>query len=80
MNAQPPETERWLQDVQRGNPRALAALLDHYRPQLRRMLTMRMDKRLTARVDPSDVIQEVFLDANRQVTAYIADPRVEFYV
>lgn len=80
MNAQPTESERWLQDVQRGNPRALAALLDHYRPQLRQMLAMRMNKRLTARVDPSDVIQEVFLDANRQITAYVENPRVDFYV
>lgn len=80
MNAQPPETERWLQDVRRGNPRALAALLDHYRPQLRQMLAMRLDKKLAARLDPSDVIQEVFLDASRQIAAYVANPRVDFYV
>jgi RNA polymerase sigma-70 factor (ECF subfamily) len=40
---------------------------------------MRMDRRLTARVDPSDVVQETMKDAYGRMSEYFADPRLEFY-
>ena len=42
---------------------ALADAFEHFGPRLRSMLNMRMDPRLASRVDPSDVLQEAFLDA-----------------
>jgi RNA polymerase sigma-70 factor (ECF subfamily) len=63
-----------------GDQTALASLLEYYRPRLRQMLVMRIDRKLFARIDPSDVIQETFFDAQRQITAYLQKPRVEFYV
>jgi RNA polymerase sigma-70 factor (ECF subfamily) len=80
MSHKPGETEGWLAGVRRGDAEALAALLDHYRPRLRQMVRLRMDRRLAGRVDPSDVIQEVYLDAKRQVQAYLQEPKVDFYV
>lgn len=80
MSNQPADTERWLGRLRRGDPDALAALLDYYRPKLRQMVKLRMDPRLAARVDPSDVIQEVYLDAQRQVETYVRDGKVAFYV
>ena len=80
MSHEPGETEGWLAGLRRGDADALAALLDYYRPRLRQMLRLRMDRQLAARVDPSDVIQEVYLDAKRQVQAYLQEPKVDFYV
>lgn len=75
-----PDTQQWINRIQSGDYSALATLLEYYRPRLRQMISMRMDSRLTSRFDGSDVIQDVFLDANRQISAYVEDPRVEFYV
>ncbi len=74
------ETEAWLRRMRDGRPEALAAMFDHYRQRLRQMVQLRMDGRLAARIDPSDVLQEVYLDARRQVQSYLRDPKVAVYV
>jgi RNA polymerase sigma-70 factor (ECF subfamily) len=58
----------------------LAALFDYYRPRLRQMLRLRMDGRMAARIDASDVLQEAYLDAARQVQGYLQQPKVAIYV
>jgi RNA polymerase sigma-70 factor (ECF subfamily) len=80
MNSETPETMAWLCALRGGKPAALAELYEHYRPRLRQMVRLRMDPRLAARVDPSDVLQEAFVDAARQVSNYLKDPQVVFYV
>lgn len=37
--------------------------LSSHRDRLRRMIALRLDQRLRGRIDPSDVIQEAFLEA-----------------
>lgn len=54
--------------------KALADLFTQYRERLRRMVEMRLDQRAAGRVDPSDVLQETFLDASRQLESYLANP------
>jgi RNA polymerase sigma-70 factor (ECF subfamily) len=80
MNSESPETVARLCALRDGKPAALAELYEHYRPRLRQMVRLRMDARLAARVDPSDVLQEAFVDAARQVNNYLKDPQVVFYV
>jgi RNA polymerase sigma-70 factor (ECF subfamily) len=80
VTSQPDVTESLLDGVRRGDANALAALLDYYRPRLRQMVRLRMDHQVATRVDPSDVIQEVYLDAQRQIDAYLHEPKVTFYV
>ena len=41
-----------------GDRGAQANLLEHYRKRLRRMIAIRIDRRVTARTDPSDIVQE----------------------
>ena len=43
-----------------GDETALAALFDGYRERLRRMIRLRLDRRLSGRVDSSDVLQEAY--------------------
>jgi RNA polymerase sigma-70 factor, ECF subfamily len=60
----------------RGDPRALAAIFQQHRDRLRRMVELRLDPRLRARLDASDVVQEAFLDVAGDLEAYLADPKL----
>jgi RNA polymerase sigma-70 factor (ECF subfamily) len=71
---------RWLADLEHGEAGAFARLFEHFRPRLRRMVELRLDPRVAGRVDPSDVLQETYLDAEGRVGEYVANPAVEFYV
>jgi RNA polymerase sigma-70 factor (ECF subfamily) len=59
-----------------GDRQALAEIFDRYRDRLRRMVELRLDPRLRARLDASDVVQEAFLDVARDLDAYLADPKL----
>lgn len=63
----------------RGDRRAQSDLLECYRSRLRRMVAIRLDRKLAARVDPSDVVQEAMKDAHNRLADYFADPRISFY-
>src|SRR5262245_13776729 len=80
MHDETPRTQALLQRLRAGERDALALLYDHYRPRLRQMLRLRMDARIAARVDDSDVLQEAYLDAARQLPAYLDQPRVAVYI
>jgi RNA polymerase sigma-70 factor (ECF subfamily) len=80
MSAETPHTSEWLEQVRTGDTAALAELFHSYRPQLRRMVELRMDGRLAARLDPSDVLQEVYLDMAGQVDGYLCQPKVDFHI
>ena len=63
-----------------GDQLALGELFARHRPQLRRMVDLRLDPRLAARVDPSDVLQEAYVDALARHGHYFAKPGGSFYV
>jgi RNA polymerase sigma-70 factor (ECF subfamily) len=52
----------------------LPGLIDRYRSRLRLMVSLRLDRRVQARVDASDVLQEAFLEAAERFEAYQASP------
>jgi RNA polymerase sigma-70 factor (ECF subfamily) len=65
-----------IEQLRGGDREALAALFDQHRDRLRRMVELRLDPRLRARHDASDVVQEAFLDVARDLDAYLADPKL----
>ena len=65
-----------VEQLRGGGRQALAALFDRYRDRLRRMVELRIDARVRARLDSSDVLQEAFLDVDRDLEAYLADPKL----
>ena len=73
------DTDRLLDRVQQGDVEASSQLLDRHRDRLRHMIRVRMDPRIIARVDPSDVIQEAMIDAHRQLLEYAIDRPLPFY-
>ena len=48
--------------------------LSAHRERLRRMVALRLDHRLRGRIDPSDVIQEAFLEATERRPEYARQP------
>jgi RNA polymerase sigma-70 factor (ECF subfamily) len=67
---------RW---VAQGDPRAPDALLQRHRDRLRHLIELRLDRRLRARIDPSDVIQETLAEAAQKLADYVRDPPLPFY-
>jgi len=62
-----------------GDPTALGSLLELHRDRLSRMIKGRIDPRLAARVDTSDVVQEVHLEVIKRIHEFIAKPEVPFF-
>src|SRR3954467_11648430 len=63
-----------------GDQQALGELLARYRARLGRMVQLRLDRRLQGRVDPSDVLQEAYLEVARSVGDYLKNPEISFYL
>jgi RNA polymerase sigma-70 factor (ECF subfamily) len=62
-----------------GDSSARDQLLLRHRDRLCRMVAVHLDRRLAARVDPSDVVQEALLDAARKLPAYLRQRPLPFY-
>jgi RNA polymerase sigma-70 factor, ECF subfamily len=69
-----------LRRAGRGDPEGLASLLERHRARLRRMIKLRLDRRLQGRIDPSDVIQEAYLEVGRRLAEYLRDPSMPFFL
>src|SRR5580700_1859025 len=57
-----------------GDERAFAVLFDAQRDRLRRLVRLRLDRRLSGRVDTDDVLQDAYLEARRRLPDYARDP------
>lgn len=64
-------TNRLLGDVASGERRAFDDLFSRHRRWLRRFLALRIDRRLRARIDPSDLVQETQLQAFDRLDDYL---------
>src|SRR5689334_25083177 len=69
-----------LRRASQGDPTGLESLLQRYRARLRRMIKLRLDRRLQGRVDPSDVIQEAYLEVSWRLAEYLRDPSLPFFL
>ena len=69
-----------LERLRSGRQPALGEVFAAHRDRLRRMVELRMDWRLQARVDASDVVQEAFLDASKRLDGYLREPKVPIFL
>ena len=67
-----------LDRVRRGDAAAINGLLERHRASIRRMIDRRMDRVVQRRVDASDIVQDVMLEANRRLGDYLANPTMPF--
>jgi len=65
------ETQELLAAARQGDVDARNQLLERHREALRRMVGLRMDRNLQRRVDASDIVQDVLVEANRRLTEYL---------
>src|SRR6516165_104724 len=63
-----------------GDHHALGELWHRYRERLKRMIRLRLDRRLQGRLDPSDVLQEAFLDFARRAGEFAENPEVSLFL
>jgi RNA polymerase sigma-70 factor (ECF subfamily) len=80
MTAPATDEAELLRRAKAGDQQALATLFAGYRDRLRKMVRLRLDRRLSGRIDTSDVLQDAYLDVARRFPEYAAAPAVPFYL
>jgi RNA polymerase sigma-70 factor, ECF subfamily len=73
------ESDGLIDLARRGDAEARQLLLAGHRERLRRMVAVHLDRRVAARVDPSDVVQEALADAARKLDEYLRERPLPFY-
>jgi RNA polymerase sigma-70 factor, ECF subfamily len=74
------QTQDLLKEVGEGDQSAVNRLLDRHREAVRRMVQMRLDHAVARRVDASDVVQDVLLEASQRLADYIRNPSMPFHL
>jgi RNA polymerase sigma-70 factor (ECF subfamily) len=74
------DSEDLLRRAAAGDETALAALWERHRARLRRMVRLRLDRRLQGRVDPSDILQEAYLDLTARLSDYARERPMPAYL
>jgi RNA polymerase sigma-70 factor (ECF subfamily) len=74
-----PDTDSLLHAAAEGDGRARQRLLVRHRDRLRKMVAYHMDRRLAARVDPSDIVQETLAQAAQRLDDYLRQRPLPFY-
>lgn len=73
-------TARLLQGVGRGNREALEQLLHVHRGYVQRVVELRMEPQLSARLDPSDIVQEALVEATCRIDDFLQRRPMTFRV
>jgi RNA polymerase sigma-70 factor, ECF subfamily len=74
------DVEDLVKQAASGDPGSWAELMKRYRSRVRRMVSFRLDARLRGRVDPSDVVQDVCLEAWQHLGSYVKQPNTSFFL
>jgi RNA polymerase sigma-70 factor (ECF subfamily) len=74
------ETQALLSSARAGDATARNHLLERHREALRRMVGLRMDPVLKRRLDASDIVQDVLIEADRRLADYLQEARMPFHL
>ena len=80
MGQDPNDSEHLLRRAASGDQAALPALWERHRARLRRLVQLRLDRRLHGRVDPSDILQEAYLDLAARLSDYARERPMPAYL
>jgi RNA polymerase sigma-70 factor (ECF subfamily) len=75
---EPTELRDLLDRARRGDAEAFALLFARHRERLRQAVALRLDHRLTTRVDVSDVLQDAYLEVMRRLPEYLRSGEMPF--
>ncbi len=79
MFESPTNTRRLLDRALQGDEDARRDLLELHREDLRRMVEARLDRRIAARVDASDVVQDALIEAARRLEHYLTERPLPYF-
>ncbi len=79
MPVHEPDTNELLEQTGHRDRQARDCLLAGHRDRLRKMVAWRLDRRLARRVDPSDVVQDILVEADRKLDQFLQDRPLPFY-
>jgi RNA polymerase sigma-70 factor (ECF subfamily) len=77
-DSEPQPTLALLERVRRGDGNAVNGLLERHREAIKQMIDRRMDRGVQRRVDASDIVQDVLVEANRRLGEYLSNPTMPF--
>lgn len=77
-SSDPQVTQVLLDRVRQGDTDAVEGLLARHRDAIRRLIAARMDRVVQSRVDASDIVQDVMIEANRRLSDYLENPVMPF--
>ena len=80
MHTDPDRTQTLLDLARGGDQAAFEELFQRHRGKLLRAIALRMDRRVAARVDASDVLQDAYLEAFKRLPAYLHQQEMPFYL
>lgn len=63
-----------------GDAALLSEVWNSHQGRLRKLVKLRLDRRLQGRIDPTDVLQEAFIDFAERAPEYAKDPKMPLYL
>ena|SRR6266404_1457165 len=69
-----------IERARAGDREALNALFARHRDRLLRMVETRLDPRLQARLDASDVVQDAYVEVVERLPEYLRDPKLPLFL
>jgi RNA polymerase sigma-70 factor (ECF subfamily) len=73
-------SKRLFDSAVHGERESLGQLLARHRDRLTLMIRLRLDRRLQGRIDPSDVVQDAYVEATERFLDYVRDPAMPFFL
>jgi RNA polymerase sigma-70 factor, ECF subfamily len=73
-------TQKLLEQIEAGDCQALDQLLTRYQPELLAFVNRRLDPKVRARINSSDVVQEAQLEAVRRIGDYLKRRPMPFHL
>ena len=77
-HSEPINVQALLLEIRDGNHTVIGHLLESYSSYLTVLARIQIGRRLRGKADPSDIVQEVFLDAHRQMQQFRGTTEAEF--
>ena len=80
MYTNPGDTKKLIDRTRNGDVSAFETLFKRHRVRSQKAIAMRMDRRVAARVDDSDILQETYMEAFRRFPEYLKQEKMSFYL
>jgi RNA polymerase sigma-70 factor (ECF subfamily) len=74
------DTSTLIKQARAGDPNAPGELFRRFRTRLRRAVELRLDRRMRGRVDPSDVLQDAYVEFAAGLPRYLENPQAPLFL